>query len=107
MSNIPLQAIPNQTFSIQLDNNQYDFTLTTNGNITCCTIARNGVVLVSGSRIPIFQPLIPYPYLAEPGNFVFVSSPPTQDYPYWPMFGITQFLIYVSAAELEAALAAA
>lgn len=112
MIEVPVQAIPNQTLSIQLDNNQYDIhivattattTDTGQGQVagevnTVITIVRNNVTIVSGFRAMSGYPIIPYQYL-EDGNFAFLTD--NDDYPDYRKFGITQSLIYASASELE------
>lgn len=110
MIEIPLQAIPNQTLSIQLDGDQYDIkitatTATTTDHQTVADsvnmivdIVRNNVAIVSGFRAMASYPLIPYSYL-EAGNFVFVTS--NDEYPDYREFGVTQSLIYATEAELE------
>jgi hypothetical protein len=112
MLEIPLQAIPNQTLSVQLDNNQYDIkiaatmsTTADNGTVAadvlmCVDIVRNNVTIVSGFRAVDGTPIIPYQYLeANSGNFQFLTS--EGDYPDYRKFGIDQSLIYASATELE------
>jgi hypothetical protein len=107
MINIPLQAIPGQSLSIQLDGNNYDIRLHSCNNtpqtpgtaIMTVSIARNGISIVDNVRPVAGFPIIGYPYL-ENGNFVIISN--NDDYPDYTQFGITQFLIFASQAELEA-----
>ena len=108
MIQIPIAAVPNQTLSITLDTNNYDISLYTtnrsNGDITLTgvmgmTIVRNNVPVITGQRVVSGYPVIPYRYL-ENGNFIFTTL--NDDYPDYTQFGITQFLIYASAAELAA-----
>jgi hypothetical protein len=108
MIEIPIAAVPNQTLSIQLDQNNYDIGLFTtnraNANLVGdgvmgITITRNGLLVVSGLRLVPNYLIIPYLYL-EDGNFVFVTQ--NDEYPDYPQFGITQSLIYASASELGA-----
>lgn len=99
---IPLQAIPNQSFSVALDGVQYNFIIKASGNVMTCTVAINNVIVISGVRILPQSAIIPYPYLSSANFFM---SCTTDDYPYWPNFNVTQFLVYSSAAEVEAAIA--
>lgn len=99
MIEIPLQAIPNQTFSILLDNIQYDFRIEVTNNVMSFDIVRNNVPIVTGQRAVAGYPIIPYRYL-ENGNFVVLTM--NGDYPDYTQFGITQSLIYASLIELEA-----
>lgn len=105
MIQIPLQNIANQSLNIVLDNNNYTIRLhaceDTNSLITGITavdIVRNNVVIVSGMRAVCGTQLIPYQYLVD-GNFIFVTQ--NDMYPNWNLFGITQFLIYASQAEID------
>jgi hypothetical protein len=107
MINIPLQAIPNQSLSIQLDNNSFDIrihscdnTPQTPGTPTMSiSISVNGAVIIDNQRMIPSWVLIGYRYL-ENGNFLMVTE--NDEYPDYNQFGITQYLIYASAAELEA-----
>ncbi len=95
---ISLQAIPNQTFSLTLDDHIYDITLKEANGIMAAFISRDNVRIVSGMRVVCGYPLIPYEYL-ESGNFIFLTA--DNDLPYYTQFGITQSLIYFSREELE------
>ncbi len=99
MQSIPLQAIPNQSFSITLDKNQWNFTLKTTNGVIAVTLAKNNVTIIENLRAVANTVIIPAPYL-EDGNFLFL----TQNFqlPDYTQFGITQLLIYIPAAELAA-----
>lgn len=99
MIQIDLAAVPNQSFSIRLDNNLYDITITDLGTIMSATIVKNNETLLSNTRIVNGSLIIPYSYL-EDGNFFITSD--DNDIPYYTEFNITQFLYYVSQAELAA-----
>jgi hypothetical protein len=99
MLEINLQAIPNQTFSITLDSNNYDIEINAATGCVGMSIVRNNIEVVTGMRVVAGFPVIPYQYL-EDGNFVFTTA--NDDLPDWEQFGITQTLVYVSAAELAA-----
>jgi len=110
MIQIPITNIPNQSFSITLDDSQYDIRIhaTSDRNIPgngimAVTIIRNGVTIVSGMRALPDYPIIPYAYL-EDGNFFITTM--NDEYPDWRQFGNTQYLIFASQAELIAARAA-
>ena len=105
MINIPLQTIANQSLNIVLDGNNYTIRLHACEDknslvygVTAVDIVRNNIVIVSGMRAVCGTPLIPYAYL-ENGNFIFVTQ--NDEYPNWNYFGINQFLIYASQAELN------
>jgi len=108
MRQIAITNIPNQTLSVQLDGNAYDIRLhacrdspTTGVGIMTVTLTRNNVLLVSGERLVAGFPIIPYLYL-EAGDGNFIVNTQNQDYPDWRQFGVSQFLLYASNAELEA-----
>jgi hypothetical protein len=101
---VPLAAIPNQSFNIFLDNNEWDFTIYTVGNVMAADVVLNGAIILLGQRLTPVTPVIPYRYL-ENGNFLFITE--NFDYPDYTMFGASQNLFYVSPTELEAIRASA
>src|ERR1043165_4013325 len=105
MIQVPISNIPNQSLSINLDNNQYDLNIhATNDNpdgstgIMAVDITINNTIILTGMRAVPGFPLIPYQYLVN-GNFTFITM--NDDYPDWRQFGITQYLIFASNSELE------
>lgn len=99
MIQIPISALPNQSLSIQLDQNNFDIRIHDCGNIMAVDITINNVEIVTGVRATGGYPLIAYPYL-ENGNLTIITE--NDEYPDWRRFGIDQFLIYASTDELEA-----
>jgi hypothetical protein len=99
MINIPLQAIANQDLSIQLDNLRYVITIKETNGVMSASVSRDNVELVSMNRITAFEPLLPTRYDLD-GNFVFLTQ--NDELPEYVQFGVTQFLVYVSAAEIAA-----
>lgn len=96
---IPLQPIPNQSFPITLDGNNFDLKFQAiSEECMAVTIVRNDVRLISGHRVVAGMPLLPYRYL-ETGNFIFISE--TQNIPFYTEFGLTQTLLYFSQSELD------
>lgn len=95
---IPLQAVPNQAFTITLDGLVWDITLQTIGVSTIVSVSRDDVVLFQGLRVVAGSPLIPYRY-QEAGNFIFTTV--DDAFPFYQEFGVTQSLLYFTAAELE------
>ncbi len=97
MQLIPLQTIPNQAFTIVLDNNQWLFLIKTANGITSVSLGLNNDVVIDNTRAVANGLIIPSRY-QESGNFIFV----TQNFqlPYYTEFGTTQALIYVTAEEL-------
>jgi len=103
MQIIPLQAIPNQSLSVQLEDNTFDIAIHDCGDIISVTINVNNTPLITGQRAVNGFPILPYAYLeVNVGNFVFVSTNDSQDeYPDWRRFDTDLILVYASPAELE------
>lgn len=99
MLQIPIAAIPNQTFSIQLDQLEYDIGLFVAEGIMAVDLVRADQVILTGQRVTPGSLVIPYKYL-ESGNFLISTL--NDDYPDYTQFGLTQFLFYLSQSELEA-----
>lgn len=96
---IALQAVPNQSFSVLVDDVAYRVTIKVTRGVMSVFISLDDVVVVSGSRFFTDSPLIPYLHLeSSGGNFVFISE--ADALPAFEEFDITQFLIYVTAAEI-------
>lgn len=103
MQIIPLSAVPNQQLTLRLDDDLYSIALKTVRDITIASVTRNQVKMLDGVRLVAGQPMLPYRY-KETGNFVMVTA--NDALPLYSEFGVTQQLVYLSAAELAAARAA-
>lgn len=99
MIDVALAALPNQALTIQLAERLYDIQVQDAGGAMAITIARDGVGVVSALRITPGTPILPYRY-QEVGNFLLTTE--GDALPDWAQFGITQFLVYVTADELAA-----
>lgn len=99
MNEINLQAIPNQKLSVNVDNILYEITIKETNGVMSATVVRNGETLLSNNRLVGGTPLIPYKYMQD-GNFIITTN--NDEIPFYDQFGLTQFLIYASAEELEA-----
>ncbi|HZZ80039.1 MAG TPA: hypothetical protein VFE62_16115 [Gemmataceae bacterium] len=99
MQQLPLQQLPNQSFSVLLDGNQWTFLFKTIEDTTVASLTLNGTDLLDSARCAAGSFLIPSEY-EEEGNFFFVTQ--NQQLPYYTEFNVTQSLIYVSANELAA-----
>lgn len=100
MQQIPLQPIPNQSFTIVLDDNSWDISLRTAKDITAVSLSLNNEVLLSNIRAVANSLIIPYRYKElKSGNFLFLTK--NFELPFYTQFGLTQKLVYVSNAELE------
>jgi len=98
MQNIQISPIPNQSFSVTIDQNFYNIAIKETNNCMSIDIQKNGEYVIRGSRIISNYPIISYRYL-EDGNFLLNAL--SEDIPYYDKFGISQFLIYASQDELE------
>lgn len=97
MQNLPIKALPNQRFSIVLDNNRWDIAIRdTNGTISVSMI-RDGTALIENARAVAGMRIIPAQY-QEAGNFTLTTQ--NGEIPDYTKFGVTQELIYLSATEL-------
>jgi hypothetical protein len=99
MQQLPLQQLPNQSFSILLDGNQWDLLLKTVQDTTVASLTLNGTDVLDCARCAAGAFIIPSDY-EEAGNFFFVTQ--NQQLPYYTQFNVTQSLIYISAVELAA-----
>lgn len=99
MIDVDLQAIPNQEFSIQLEDWRFEITVKEAAGCMAASVVRDGVPLVSNVRLVAGSPVLPYEY-QERGNFVLTTD--ADQLPDYRAFGITQFLVYVTPAELAA-----
>lgn len=98
---INLEAIPNQEFTIRLEDLRY--TVRINDVADSCavvTIDRDGQTVISGSRIVANGLMIPYPYLEGEGGNFFLETP-DDELPDYEKFGTTHRLIYFTREELE------
>lgn len=98
MLQLPIQALPNQEFQCVLDDNTWDFTIRVTNGVMSVSLSLNNTIVLQNSRAVAGYFIIPYEY-EESGNFFFVTA--NQQLPDYTLFGISQSLIYVSAAELE------
>lgn len=101
MRQIPLQAVPNQSLSFTADDNRWQVTIKKAITSMIMDITINDVVIMSGTRIPGDDFIIPYPYLGtRQGNLMLTTQ---QDLlPAFEQFGTTQQLFYWSPDEMEA-----
>ncbi len=99
MQLVPIQAIPNQSFTINLDNNLYGISIKETEGVMSVSIERDNVLIVENNRVPAGAPLLPYRY-QEAGNFIFITA--NFQLPYYTKFNVTQTLVYFSTEELDA-----
>lgn len=96
-----LQPIPNQQLTVVLDGVLYDLTIRETNGCMSMDVARGGEVVVEGQRIVAGTPVLPYVSLEGSfGNFVFLTE--AGDLPFYDQFGVTQTLVFATAAEIGA-----
>jgi hypothetical protein len=99
MISVSLAAVPNQSLTVQIADRIYDLSFRLTGAVMSASISRDGVPLVTNLRVTAGTPLLPYRYQEE-GNFLLTTE--AEQLPDYAQFEVTQFLVYVTAAELEA-----
>lgn len=101
---VPLDAIPNQSVTIQLDGRRYELRVQEIGGMMAVTVTRDGVRLLSGSRAAAGTPVLQYPHLwAGVGDFIFTNTDEGVA-PYYTDFGVSCFLVFSTAAEIARAV---
>src|ERR1700688_588817 len=102
MYQVPLEAVPNQTVSFNVDNAYWQLHIYQSIDHMCADVSINGSNVISGVRCFGGYGVMPYAYMYEPnyGNFVFDCDPD------WTNFGPACNLYYLNNAEYAAFLAA-
>jgi len=96
---ITIDAVPQQTFTLLQDDVSYEVMITETRGVMSISFSLDQVVAISNSRVFTDSFLIPYRYLeGDGGNFIITSE--ADEIPYYTEFGITQFLFYLTAAEM-------
>jgi len=101
---VALAAVPNQQFFVQLEGRPYDITVHEAAGCMALSLTRDGATVVDGVRLTPGTPVLPYRYL-EAGNLMLLTD--GDALPDWQQFGVTQFLVYVTEAEIVSLRAAA
>lgn len=96
---IPLSAIPNQEFSVRLDDTRLVLRLKEARGVMVADVQRDDLVLVSATRVLAGELIIPYAYLQQ-GNFLILTV--DDELPDWRQFGVTQTLVYLTEEEMAA-----
>lgn len=99
MELVPLQAVPNQEMSVRLADRRFVLRIKEAAGVMIADVTIDGAVVLQGTRIVAGTPLIPYAYL-EQGNLLLLTD--GGDLPDYTQFGVTQSLVYLSAAEIAA-----
>lgn len=100
--NIPIVAVPNQSFSVVLEQQNCKINLLTRGDIIYFDLFLNNQAIILGRQINI-SPILPYKYIQQKfnGNFIILNNDGNLDTtPNYRLFGISQSLIYYTLADL-------
>ena len=97
MIDVTIAAVANQELSVQLGGSMWTISLREGSGCMSASVSRDNVALVSNVRVTGGTPLLPHRY-QESGNFIVTVE--GEALPYWDQFGVTQFLVYVTAEEL-------
>lgn len=97
MQVLPINAIANQQLSVILDNNQWDIIIRDVNGAIAVTLTKNSEQIVLAARAVAGMRILQSKYQQD-GNFAIISN--DQGIPDYTQFGISQFLVYISPAEL-------
>lgn len=97
MQQIPLLALANQSFTVELESKQFTITLKEANGCMVADVNIDGADIVLGSRCLAGEPIIPFAYLQD-GNLVFQTL--DDALPDFNEFGVTQTLFYLTDAEM-------
>jgi len=102
MIDIALQPVANQELSIPLEGSRYVITVKEANGVMVASIERDGELIASNTRIVADSLVLPYrKQWFGFGNFMLATQ--DEEVPYFDQFGSTQFLVYVTVAEMAAA----
>lgn len=96
---VPIEALPNQELSINIDGNRWTLRIKVGRLCMFADVYLNDAPVLLGQRIAVGTPVIPYEYLATEGNFILIVD--DEQLPDWQQFGISQFLLYASPGEIS------
>lgn len=94
---VPLASVANQSFTVTIDGVRWIVAVKSTRGVMCVDMSRAGIEILTGIRALAGEPIIPYAYL-QTGNFIFLTL--DDALPDWRQFGVTQFLVYLSAIEI-------
>jgi hypothetical protein len=102
MMQIPINSVPNQTFSVLLNKKNCTINLNNRGSYMYIDLYVNNTPVILGEKCSQ-APLIIYEYLATilGGNLIFVNTDNGNAYPFYTKFGITQQLIFFTSADIS------
>lgn len=95
---IPLEAVPNQAFTVRVDDQAFALRIKEANGVMVADVAVDGVEILSAVRLCAGTPIIPYAYLTGAGNFALLTD--GGELPAYAQFGITQTLVYAAPSEM-------
>ena len=95
---INLEKIPNQVFTIQLENTSYRVSLRTIQSLTYMSVWADGELLFQDQLCVPNSFVNPYNYVSRGGKFYFKCM--DEEYPVWSSFGDAQKLFYLTTEEV-------
>lgn len=96
---VPVASIPNQAFTVTIDNVRWGLALKDARGVMVADVTRDDIRLLSATRVLAGEAIIPYAYL-QTGNFLMLTD--QNQLPEWGQLGVSQVLVYLSAAEIAA-----
>ncbi len=97
MITLPLQAIPNQSFTFSEADFRFEVTIKEAAGVMAVDISVDNSIIIQGQKVVSGGPVIPYRHL-ESGNFAFITE--NDEIPYYDQFGVSQSLIYLTPDDL-------
>jgi hypothetical protein len=99
MQQVPLAALPNQAFTLLLDDATWDVAIKTTNGVISVSLARDGVAVADNARAVSGSFILQAEY-QESGDFFFVAQ--GFELPDYAQFGVSQSLVYIGPDELAA-----
>lgn len=94
---VSLANVPNQSFVVQASGFRFVIKIGTIRSGIFVDLDVDGARVLSGSRVVAGEPLFPYEYMTF-GNFIFTTL--GDETPDASVFGVSQFLVYLSPEEI-------
>lgn len=101
MQTIPLNAVPSQMLSVNLDNQACQISLYQLDSGLYCDLFLNSVLVIGGVICQNLNRIVRSLYLGFAGDLVFYDTAGTND-PYYTGLGSRYVLVYIEASELPA-----
>jgi hypothetical protein len=100
MQNIPLQAMPNQTLTVQLNSQNVQINVYTTAYGTFMDVYSGGNLIIAGVQCENQNRIVRDVYLGFQGDFSWYDTTGAGTDPYYTGFGTTYTLTYLSPSDL-------